>query len=120
MKRIEEETKPLMNGYVTMKFYLPGTHPGQDTETLTLENPWALQFTLEALYKTSGLVGNKPFTLTLLQGGQERGRGVYRVAADTPYILETVSETGDIAGMVQEAWIKMLERCAPDIKREGC
>lgn len=107
--------------FVTMRVWLPGSVPGPHPYNLSLENPNALMFFLEALVHGSHVFpADKAFTIVAYQGVVRIGHGVYKVHFEDvgnpatwddpePVKFQVVSETGEICGIVSEAWHNMLE-----------
>ena len=64
---------------VVFDVWLPGTAPVTHASTLTLKNPQALYFFLEALARGHTMFFGQPFEIVALQGTTQVGSGMYIV-----------------------------------------
>lgn len=109
----------MSNPFVTLKVWLPGSHPGTDPESLTLENPSALQFFLESLYLGNSIFGTAIFEVRAYRGTSPLGRGSYRIRfarpsesdyEEEPVHLVIVEASGELMGILDAAWREMLDQ----------
>jgi hypothetical protein len=116
--------------FISMRVWLPNSVPGVHPHNLSLENSNALMFFLEALAHGSHVFpADRAFTIVAYQGPTQIGYGVYKVhfldvgdpetwRDPEPVKLVVVSEVGEIAGVVSEAWGNMLKHTKM-FEREG-
>jgi hypothetical protein len=106
--------------FYTLQVWLPGSHPGENEPTFTLENSNALQCLLEGLaHGNSVIQGDEPFDVVCFRGNDEVGRGTYQIhfidVGDLatmndpePIKLQVLAESGQWIGIMQSAWINMV------------
>jgi hypothetical protein len=106
--------------FITMKVWITGAQPGVHPHLLSLETPNALMFFLEALAHGNFVFpAGKTFTIVAYQGLMAIGQGFYQIHFNDvgdyslrndpePVKLIVVRETGEIEGIVQDAWSHML------------
>jgi hypothetical protein len=109
--------------FFTMRVWVHGSAPGVDPALLILNNSNALTFFLEALSHGSEIFpAGETFTIVIYQGVSAIGFGRYQVhfvnvgnwdmrGDPEPVKLEVISETGDIAGVIELAWRAMIDEC---------
>jgi hypothetical protein len=110
--------------YAMLKVWLPGTLPGRDAELLILQNPWSLQFFLEALYHGHTLFGVRPFQIIGYQIDAIEHVCCHVSFVDVgdpatfddsePVKLRIERASGELASVLQDAWRIMLARVAED------
>jgi hypothetical protein len=92
-----------------MKVWLPGSAPGVHSHNLSLEQPNALLFFLESVARGNVVYPhNQKFTIVAYQGVMQLGMGIYQVVGVADPCLEVMEETGEMVGVVREAWINMI------------
>ncbi len=109
--------------FVTMRVWVYGGAPGVDEALMILNNANALMFFLEALSKGSEVFpAGKSFTIVAYEGVSAIGFGRYQVHFNDvgnwdmrgdpePVKFVVVSETGEIAGQIEQAWRNMIVEC---------
>jgi hypothetical protein len=96
--------------FITLKVWLPGSAPGVHPHNLVLENPNALLFFLEAIARGNVVYPyGKQFSIVAYQGNMQIGLGAYKVVAGASLSLWVIAETGEIEGVIREAWDNMLK-----------
>jgi hypothetical protein len=93
---------------ITVKVWLPGTHPGSHQAAMTLEHVVGLRYFLSTLVKALGGLSGKPFDMVAYKGQQPIGQAIYRVDLvpdiREPVQLTVIFEEGEIEGMVRQIW----------------
>jgi hypothetical protein len=97
------ETQP-----ITVKVWLPGTHPGSHQAAVTLENLAGLRYFLSTLIYGNYLLSERQFDMVAYRGQQQIGQAIYlsTLALDLvePMKLEVIFEEGEIEGIVRQIW----------------
>lgn len=97
-----------------MRVWVPGSSPGIHPPVLYLQNPNALLFFLEAVARGNYVFPHdKKIVLVAYQGAMQIGMGVYQVVGSSFPCLVVEEETGELVGVVREAWGNMLKRAQP-------
>ena len=98
---------------ITIKVWLPGTHPGGHREAITLENLSGLRYFLLTLVYGNHIISEKQFDLVAYKGQRRIGQAIYlsTLVLDLvePMKLEVIFEEGEIENIVRKIW-KELQR----------
>ena len=93
---------------ITIKVWLPGTHPGSHQEALTLENLAGLRYFLTTLAYGNDLFDDQQFDMIAYKNQRQVGQGTYAVHMTKdpiePMKLDVTNEEGEIEDIVRDVW----------------